>query len=199
MMLDDKLLTQTEHDLLHPTSPKIQVEITQAYLHECLTYDPDTGVVQWRERPLHHFNWVDNQTRWNGAWAGKVVGSVKPCGKVIINLNGKTYRVDKLAHMYMLGRWSKEYVRHIDGDKTNNRWGNLKEASFSEISLFRKTANDNTSGHKGVAPVKNRGNQKWRAMLTVKKVTVLSRHFIHKKDAIAARAQARIDHGLDPD
>ena len=39
-------------------------------------------------------------------------------------LDGKAYQLHRLAFIYMTGR-APSFVKHIDGDKSNNVWGNL--------------------------------------------------------------------------
>lgn len=48
----------------------------------------------------------------------------------------------------MTGEWPKALVDHRDGDPSNNRWENLREATFSEN-------NSNSRGKDGACGVKN--------------------------------------------
>ena len=77
-------------------SPKVLPSVE--YLRECFDYDPESGELRWKERPLAHFCGVQVRRLWNARYAGKPVGYLDPTranhGRVIIN-NEKygTYRV----------------------------------------------------------------------------------------------------------
>ena len=57
------------------------------------------------------------------------------------------------------------YVDHIDGDKTNNKIENLREATVSQNRFNSKLQSNNKSGVKGVHFNKN--YKKWIAQITV--------------------------------
>lgn len=44
-------------------------------------------------------------------------------------VDGQNYYAHRLAWLYMTGRWPKEEIDHIDNDRTNDRFDNLREAS----------------------------------------------------------------------
>lgn len=50
-------------------------------------------------------------------------------GYVIIDLGeyGRYFAHD-LAYLYMTGEWPKSPIVHLNGDKSDNRWVNLKES-----------------------------------------------------------------------
>jgi hypothetical protein len=63
----------------------------------------------------------------------------------------------------MTGSWPKEDIDHIDGNKLNNSWSNLRSALHQQNQCNIKRRSDNTSGFKGVSF--HAGAGKWMAMV----------------------------------
>jgi len=81
-----------------------------------LYYDPETG--KWK--------WLKNR----GGNRGKA-GTWRKDGRIQIRLYGKFYLSSRLAWFYMTGEWPTE-IDHIDRNRANDRWTNLREVSRSE-------------------------------------------------------------------
>lgn len=138
-------------------------------LREALIYSKETGKFYWKERPIHHFKndekWSASaaQKRWNAMYAGKECFCQ-------MNKNGYFYGVvdscgisaHRVAFAIMTGRWP-ETVDHINRDRSDNRWCNLREASRSQ-QMSNTVSVRGTSRYKGVSYRKERGN--WRAVLS---------------------------------
>lgn len=143
--------------------------ITQDRLKELYTYYAQTGL------------FVRNASR-QGVLKGSVGGTTSQhFGYVHINIDGKTYKAHRLAYLYMLGKWPEYEVDHIDGDRANNSWVNLRDSTRSENSRNLSRRSDNTSGQVGVGFHAKR-NQ-WRAR-------ILGHHigwFSTKEQAVEAR------------
>jgi len=80
-------------------------------LGELLRYEPDTG----------QFYWL--------AAAGRVsTGHEAGCldDTVLIRIDKRLYRGHYLAVLYMTGEWPSSRPVHINGDKSDNRWENLR-------------------------------------------------------------------------
>lgn len=43
---------------------------------ECLSYDPDTGIITWRERPKSHFKTMRSWASFNAKLAGSEAGNL---------------------------------------------------------------------------------------------------------------------------
>jgi hypothetical protein len=61
----------------------------------------------------------------------------------------------------MNGAWPVYDVDHINRDRSDNTWSNLREASRTENCGNQKDRANNTSGYRGVAW--DRKSQKWKA------------------------------------
>jgi hypothetical protein len=112
-------------------------ELTQDRLKELLEYDPDTGLFVWR---------VSCGTARRGDVAGGPHGS----GYLRIRLGRGRYYAHRLAFLYMTGALPLAEVDHIDRDRANNAWGNLRSATRSENAANRTLQSNNASGHRGV-------------------------------------------------
>lgn len=112
--------------------------VTLARLKAVLRYAPDDG------------SWV-----WLVATSPKIkpgdpAGSVMGNGYWRVGLDGKDYLAHRLAWFYMTGSWPKLFVDHANGDHTDNRWANLREADHVLNQANRKRSTNNTTGFKGV-------------------------------------------------
>lgn len=60
-------------------------------------------------------------------------GPVKPGARYTeFRFRGQLCRAHRAAFFYMTGEWPEADVDHRDGDKRNNRWTNLRQASRSQ-------------------------------------------------------------------
>lgn len=153
-------------------------DLSQARLKEVLHYDPETGEFRWR-MPRR----------------GVVVGAL--CGRVSkghgyrdIGIDNTLWRAHRLAFLYMTGRLPENDVDHINRDKTDNRWGNLREANDSQNMSNVPRKRLNTTGLIGVVWDKSRG--KWRAQIRINgRKTNLGR-FATREEAARAHDEAAI-------
>jgi hypothetical protein len=118
--------------------------LTQQRLKELLEYSPYTGL------------WYKRST---GVRTGSITGS----GYYRIIIEGKRYKSSRLAFLYMIGDWPKEHVDHINLDKTDDRWFNLREATRSQNMGNTRKMRTNTSGFKGVTWCS--AKRKWQSQL----------------------------------
>ncbi len=138
-------------------------------LRAFLAYDPETGILLWRPRSPDLF--TDGQKSrehqcsiWNKAYAGKpAFTSVSKNGYPHGTLFGQSYYAHRVIWALMTGHWPAKQIDHIDGDRQNNRWVNLREASRSENLYNSKKPASNKSGIKGVCW--DNGRSKWLAQI----------------------------------
>lgn len=120
--------------------------------------------------------------------AGSAVGVVKPDGYVYISLCGKRYLAHRLAFLYMTGELP-DLVDHIDGDKGNNSWSNLRPATKSQNSCNTGSYPNSLSGVKGV--YWHERTRSWRVAITVNGKAISVGYFQDKISAVVASRKAR--------
>jgi hypothetical protein len=143
---------------------------------EFLDYDPETGFVTWREGL-------------GKAKAGQRAGYVrKRDGRRDICFKGRNY----IEHVVI---WKMYYDRspvgdidHINGNPTDNRICNLREATRSQNLANCKIYANNTTGFKGVTFVPK--EKKYRASITKNQKTYYLGTFKKKEAAAAAYKRA---------
>lgn len=123
--------------------------VTVEQVREALRYSPVVGVFEWR-KPGRRIR--------VGGLAGAVV---KGSGYVRIVLAGKPYPAHRLAWLYMTGAWPAEDIDHIDGDRSNNAWNNLRQATKSTNGWNKCVMRTNRSGIKGLSQHNETG--RWQA------------------------------------
>jgi len=150
----------------------------QKLLNAELRYAPDTGI----------FTWVrSGRGRWKRA--GEVAGSLHSGGYIRIGVLGIDFFAHRLAYLFMTGDWPANEVDHINGVRSDNRWGNLRSATCAENRR-------NCAGHpsrlisqfKGVTS-EHRSNR-FKAQITVNGKTFKLGHFDNEVDASAAYQRA---------
>jgi hypothetical protein len=117
--------------------------LTQEELKSILHYNPNTGVFIWRKQ-------LSNRIR-----VGEVAGKTGPKGYLSIGIYGQRYLVQRLAFLYMKGTFPVYIIDHIDTNRANNSWNNLREATQQSNTYNSNLRKDNTSRVKGVYPLSN--------------------------------------------
>ena len=126
--------------------------LTAERARELLDYDPDTGVLTWKVG------------RRGPARAGAVSGYLGGNGYLRTRVDGRMYRNHRVAWLIATGSWPADQIDHINGDRTDNRLANLREATARQNAHNTGLPVNNTSGFKGVHWHNHKG--KWRAQVS---------------------------------
>ena len=153
---------------------KKELNLAQNLLKDRLHYDPITGIFTNKE---------DLNTP---------IGRVSR-GYMYIRLLGETYSSHRLAFLYMTGEFPPEEVDHINRDRLDNRWENLRPVSHSENNRNKRINRNNTSGKMGV--VWHKRKQRWEARISDNHIRKCLGYFDSLDDAIAAREKAERELG----
>lgn len=151
-----------------------------------LDYDPETGVFTWK---TWKSGWCDNDGR---VRPGQVAGDIGNRGYRRICVNYKRTLAHRLAFLLMTGAFPKkgQQIDHINGDRDDNRWCNLRLVTNSQNQMNAKRREDNSSGCRGVSFCKI--TRRWFAYINVDgRRKDLGRH-TDLADAIAARKVAEL-------
>lgn len=173
----------------------MKIKLTQEIVRELLDYDPETGLLHWKERDV---KWFRDNAKWSAencckAWNAKYAKtqaftSINTHGYNQGNIFKKLYRAHQIIWFWMTGRWC-ELIDHDNRDKTDNRWCNLKESNKLQNGRNQKMNSLNTSGCMGVYYDKRRDN--WYVKI--------SRTYIASglsyEDAVSVRKQAESKYG----
>jgi len=114
---------------------------------------------------------------------GSIGGNVIKKGYRIIRIFGHNYYAHRLAFLYMKGYFPENDVDHINMDKDNNIWGNLREVSRGCNLRNTGLSSRNTSGVKGVGIE----NGLWSASICIDGKRIRLHNFVNKDAAIMAR------------
>ena len=140
-------------------------------LEAVLRYEPETGAFFWK------------QNRY-ASRVGKPAGGISDLGYLKITVDGKRYMAHRLAWLIVHGVFPPEHMDHIDGDRANNRIGNLRPCTAGEnrqnaISSIKTGSSWNKNKHK------------WQATIMINRKSKHLGYFNSMEEAHAAYCKAK--------
>jgi len=166
--------------------------------HEYFTYNPETGDLIWKERPLEHFANPGACRRWNADYPGKVAGfraKQQTVGRfyIRVKVNSVHHQAHKVVWEMHYGPKPKELdLDHADRDGCNNRLKNLRLATRAQNNQNSRFRVNNTSGCTGVSW--STKLSKWIAFISKGGRIIRVGAFDEYQDAVDARIGAAEKH-----
>lgn len=167
-------------------------------LRKLLRYDPKTGWLYWNSRDLSMFVDTRSFNVFHSQFANK------KAGYVVVKEDRSYIHLQLLDYGKLLAHrvvWKMHYgseppdiIDHKDGDGTNNRIDNLREANIFQNGWNSKKNSRNKSGYKGVSF--NSEKNKWRAAIHIQGKTRLLGYYNTPEEAGEAYRKASTElHG----
>jgi hypothetical protein len=156
--------------------------LSQEYIKSILDYDLDTGIFTWKVNK--------SQKTKIGDVAGWLYNGYRE-----IEINNKKYKAHRLAWLYVNGEIPKNLIDHIDGNRSNNKISNLREATYQENSENYKTPKTNKSGIKNVSWYKSLN--KWVVSISIKNIKKTIGYFDDLEFAELVAIEARNKYRLE--
>lgn len=124
--------------------------LTQSRLKELLSYDKDTGLFK----------------RLTGQFKGRTAGWIAKDGYRYLHVDGQNYLAHRLAWLYETGEFPIGVLDHIDRNKRNEAFSNLRDCSNSDNTVNSTKLRDNKStSYKGVRNLRNGSVNKFAAQI----------------------------------
>jgi len=148
-------------------------------LKEDLEYNPDTGLFRWLRyvSPTCSLSWF----------------SGKPSnGYYTIGYKGKTHKAHRLAWLLVTGDFPTKEIDHIDKDRGNNKWENLRDTSRT-INQYNKKKNETkySSVYPGVRF--HKPSKKYTATIRYKRKPYYLGYFLTEKEAYKAYLDKQLE------
>lgn len=137
---------------------------SHADLIDSIDYNPITGVAVWRTTIGRRIK--DRQ-----------VGYIDCDGYWSFGFRGGKYKLHRAIWFYMTGSWENGLIDHRDTDPTNNKWVNLRLATFQQNNANRRQSS--STGYKGVFRIKD----KYRASIGFNNVVYNLGHYDSAEEA----------------
>lgn len=169
---------------------------SQQELQELFSYDPQTGLLHWKERSRSLFTNNKSHKTWNTRYANKeAFTALDAKGYRVGAIHDEVCRASRVIYKLVYGIDAIQ-IDHSDGIRTNNRISNLANVTGLQNQKNMKTPVNNTSGHIGV--IWDASRNKWAARIKVNTKHINLGRYAEFNDAVAARKQAELDHGFHP-
>ena len=177
-------------------------DLTPDFLRSILAYEPETGDLIWRQRPVSMFSQdkkisAERISRlWNNRFSGQRAFSniSKSTGYVQGNIGGKVLRGHRVAWAIFYGDWPDGEIDHINGVRADNRIENLRVVDRGANCRNLPISTRNKSGIIGVTWDAARG--KWFASIRHNGKTVGLGRYDQISQAAAARKAAEAKFGF---
>lgn len=155
------------------------VEFTQQDLLDLFHYDRISGELRHR-------------TETRRCRKGSLATHPHNQGYLQVSVGRKSYLAHRIVWFMETGKWPHQ-IDHIDHDRLNNSWNNLREVQSRENQLNTSKSRNNTSGVTGVRILPS---GKYNAYITVNRKQIGLGSYATIEEAVDARKKAETDYGF---
>lgn len=167
----ENIVTHTQGDL---SKALVTVSDEVQELQANFTYDPETGIVI--KTTTGNLGWLEEQ------------------GYRVFDWKGNSVKAHRLIFLLVLGFIPEGTVDHINHNRDDNRWINLRVVSKSTNAKNLSKYTTNSSGVTGVSW--HKGQQKWVARIMVNRKAIQLGSFATKEEAVDVRRAALIKYNF---
>ena len=138
---------------------------------ELFTYDQDSGALKWRFRKGRKVR------------SDLTAGYIDDEGYRVVRVDGVNYRSHRIIWLMETGALPTAMIDHANGDRSDNRWKNLRQATNAQNQMNKKARTTGASGFKGVSIIRRRGRIQYRASVRHNGKTHVSGYYDTAQDA----------------
>ncbi len=172
---------------------------SQEVLLQLLRYEPETGKLLWKARPISEFPNERTFKSWNTRCANKEAFTATTEGGYMIGaINNNLFYAHRVIFKMVHGTEPPQ-IDHINGQRPDNREVNLREATDAVNRRNAARFKNNTSGCTGVSWTER--DQRWVAKIqNLDGENVILGNFreSEKEKAMQVRKSAEQDFGYHP-
>lgn len=112
--------------------------LSHKHVKECFHYEPSSGKLTWKISKARCVK------------IGQEAGWMRSDGYRQVEVDGTKFLVHRLIYFFIEGKFPPKEIDHIDGNKSNNRWNNIRACSRSENMSNAGPRRNNKLGIRGV-------------------------------------------------
>lgn len=112
--------------------------VTPGDCEKLFIYEPDTGALRWRHGATNRLQ------------PGDIAGFPHSSGYWRVKINRVAFAAHRVIWAIRTGEWPVDQIDHINRNRTDNRWCNLREATQSQNIANTTARRTNALGVKGV-------------------------------------------------
>jgi hypothetical protein len=178
-----------------------RLTVTIEELQKVFFCDAENGALYWKPREIEDFKGATQAAQeklhkwWNKKYAHqKVMGTVSK-GYTSVLWKGGVKKMHQIVWALHHGKMPNDQIDHINGDRSDNRISNLREATQQQNAMNRGADKKSTSKYVGVSWSNSHG--KWVAQIQSGKKNKRIGYFrteieaaeAYQKEAIALRGE----------
>ena len=152
--------------------------ITAERLRKLLDYDAETGEFRWRVAA-------------GRAKAGDLAGYDHGTGYRGVSVDGRLYRLHRLAWLHVTGCWPAEHIDHINGVGSDNRWLNLRSASNSQNMQNQRIAPSSNKSSGLLGATWDKKAKRWKSLIMADRRNIHLGYFDTAEEAHDAYLKAK--------